>query len=765
MSNFYIYSLKIKEKATEHKSVSVLFCHGTSIDHKKLEQEIKEFYEVHTQTDYFLVIGGEYLKEDLTDIFITKAEETFRFIPKAQKEHLQKHLFLLTFNSKGFLKEINNKNSLTNFYSEIVNVGLKKIFIERGGLIEAPETHHFVFPSGKHCNKFLRTGNTLLYSSEIYFIAFNILKFFDEEHITQIYCDTSSINTLAFSLIELKQRFNSNVKFIPIESFSSYEAFEKQTLKYRDNSLILVSSSTSCNIIERLLKSINTIKRESIIILFYLGSKTVYNENKSQIVCNLTKFENDLFGIEEYKTHSETDCYLCRGGSLPVKVVGDVFLLEKPKVNLITFNKKDAPSYLSDFVEEFITDDEGKNVLKCHYKESSNPDEQYDIYFDMDFVFEKIEINNHHFNKFKEKFWHVTNTFVPANTKFIIPLPDKSSKLFAQKILNKIKDNYKDEQLPKIISQSEIDTIPKEESGAILVVGSTVVLGRNLLYISRALRDYEKCSISYIVGIARTINEDYLGFLKKNLGQGKYGVDTFPFIPLYTIYCENDFKESTWLHELAFNRSFKDYLENDFEKYVSAINFIKSRIAYLEQNENNGLADSIFLPKPNLTEQLSLRKNFAFFNFNGYVGKVSQGDVYFTISTIVNKLRHEENMKHSLRQSEYVRNLIDPSNFERFNDGVIQAAILRAANLRELSYNIDEQVSLKMKLIIDNLIENMTDDNSEALLEFVYAIVSKKLKISGSHRDSLFAKLRILGNKTIEAYLDFYEFRHKQQDS
>lgn len=763
MSNFYIYSLKIKEKVTEHKSVSVLFCHGTTIDNRKLEQEIKEFYETHMQTDYFLVIGGEYLQNEIREIFINQSETTFRFIPKAQKEHLQKQLFLLIFNSKGFLKEINNKNSLSNFYSEIVNVGLKKIFINRGGLIEAPESHHFVFPSGKHCSKFLRTGNILLYSSEIYFIAFNLLKFFDEENITQIYCDTSSINTLAFSLIELKQRFNSKVKFIPIESFSSYEAFEKQTLKYGENSLILVSSSTSCNIVDRLLKSINTIKRENIIILFYLGNKSVFNENRSQIVCNLTKLENDLLGVEEYKTHSEIDCHLCKNGSMPVKVIGDVFLLEKPKVNLITFIKKDAPSYLSDFVEEFITNDEGNNILKCHYKESSNPDEQYDIYFDMDLVFEKIEVDNHHFIKFKEKFRHVTNTFVPANTKYIIPLPDKSSKLFATKILDKMRVKFKDEQLPEIILQNEIDKkISKDEKGSVLVVGSTVVLGRNLLYISRALRDYENCSISYIIGIARTINEDYLGFLKKNLGQGKYGTDTYPFIPLYTIFCENDFKESTWLHELSFNRSFKDFLENNFDKYSNAINFINLRIEYLEQKGENGMATSLFLPLPNLTEELKLRKNFAFFNFDNYVGKVSQGDVYFTISSIINKLRHEENMKHSLRQSEYVRNLIDPSNFERFNDGIIQASILRAANLRELSYNIDDHVSLKMKLIIDNILDNVNDENSEALLEFVYAIVSKKLKMINSHRDSIFLKLYSLNNNIITAYLDFFEFRNTQ---
>lgn len=86
-----------------------------------------------------------------------------------------------------------------------------------------------------------------------------------------------------------------------------------------------------------------------------------------------------------------------------------------------------------------------------------------------------------------------------------------------------------------------------------------------------------------------------------------------------------------------------------------------------------------------------------------------------------------------MRQSVFVRNIIDPGNFSRFNDGIIQASILRAANPEELAYNIDSDLSQEMFNTFETLIKYHTDEQGEALIEFLYSLAIKKMTLKKIH--------------------------------
>src|SRR5690606_43756 len=93
----------------------------------------------------------------------------------------------------------------------IINQGLTNIFISNGGLVESNGiSHHYVFPSGKHSSKFLRTANVLVKKSEIDFIALNTLHQFKGIEIRNIYCDTLSINVIGYSIDHYLKRFDKN---------------------------------------------------------------------------------------------------------------------------------------------------------------------------------------------------------------------------------------------------------------------------------------------------------------------------------------------------------------------------------------------------------------------------------------------------------------------------------------------------------------------------------------------------------------------------
>lgn len=109
---------------------------------------------------------------------------------------------------------------------------------------------------------------------------------------------------------------------------------------------------------------------------------------------------------------------------------------------------------------------------------------------------------------------------------------------------------------------------------------------------------------------------------------------------------------------------------------------------------------------------------------------------------MINNLRHSTNKDRRIIQEEHIRTLLDPINFNRFDDGIIQAAILRAASPNELNYKLDKSHSLTMMNILIKMIDNHEDElSSEGLIEFLLALATKKLKLHDLHLKQITEKI------------------------
>jgi hypothetical protein len=754
MNNFYLYkfSYSKKEKGNDKVvSASIIFCDKETINEDYLKSEIKRFYEQNYQTDEIFVIGSSNIKDRLKQVFIERQDKTFIGIPKKQETHLSDSLFLLTFDKAGKLKCENGRKIPQGFLNNYLNEGLQNIFIKRGGLITSQGAHHFVFPSGKHCDRFLRTGNILLIGSEIYFIAFSLLRHFDEAKHNQIYCDTSSINSVAFALTELKNRFlkPENRKQVSIESFSSYEGLYKNELSYSENAFLIISASTSSNILAYIKNSHRMLDINNIVVLYYLGEQQNYLNIADNVMCNLTQSKSNPNGIAFYPTYKSDNCDHCIKGSYPVEVLGDVFLLEKPKINKVVLKVSDPEKYLSDLLEQFKSIKRNQNVFKVNYKETYNSNFKYEVYINFYEILEGIK--NGFYGDYKKKLDDYINQYVPSNTKYLITLNDIASDKLADYILDKIKANYNQNSLPKKITQDDLPKINNITEGTALVVGSCIANGKNLLFISRALRKFDTLRIVYFIGISRTKNKDYITFLKSNLKQGSYGSESSSFIEIESIFCNNDAQNTTWLTEIQFLKKLIEYTKDEYPNYVG-VKYLSERKKILEKSTGDnerGLANKLFYPrliKGDKQEELNIRKNFAFFNFNTYVDDVSQADIYFTISNILNSLRNSngntDKLDRTLKQTVYIRSILDPANFSRFNDGIIQASILRAAYSEELSYGIDNDVSQEMTNTLETIIKYCDHEQGEALIEFLYAIAIKKMTLAKVHLEKIIKLLK-----------------------
>lgn len=706
------------------KKITVFFVNQENLENKNfVADEIKEFFESHILSDYVMVLVPDYLKAEQLKWFVDDKEDTFKRLPGKSTQYFDDNYFVYSYDKSGgqspILKTLTT--SQESFFKNLFRHGSTVIFKKNGGLVESSMDHHFVFPSKKHCAKFIRTGNVLIHSAEIFFNAYQLLPYFKDRQ--SIYCDTSSINVLPFAVLELKRRFKEFYEFPNVHSFISYEVFESRKTPFSANDLVLISSSTSGNIIDRLLKQ-KLAQEDQIALIYFLGPDDRYAKHEKNIMCNLTWEEKHFnCGVEEFETYpSEEKCQLCDNNSYAITIAGDVFLTVKPKISklLLTSTQKHVPKFLNTFMASYRVDKsvhQDEAIIRAYYKETTDdPDANYETYIDTS----KLYGNKH----FQEKLHRLINKHIPANTVYLIHLPDKSSETLA----GIIKSNTTWNTPPEVLKlDDDLPKYLKDKVGCAVIVASCIVTGKHLLHISRMMRPLGKLNLVYFIGVMGTNNQEYLTTLTNNLTKGRDRSDDRPVIAVETIYCALDKYKTVWARE-------KDFLEKiygDAEEEKPLQKFLKDRLVALRDNkQTTGLTESVFM-KSHTGEVLYLRKNFAFWNFDYEESQIFQSEVFFTINSIINFLENKEiTADGSLQQSNYVRTLLSTENFQRFNDGIIQACLLRASKPEYLAYDLDPDSSRQMATLLESQIEKHNTEHGEALMEFLLAIGMKTLRLS-----------------------------------
>lgn len=742
MKHCYIYNYfkKVDSKSQEIQNHQVIFFPYKNLleNFSDFKIQLRDYFHENTLPNKLYVICFDFNKEEVAEIFKSDSE-LYDYIPKFDHNINDNSLNIISINKKGDIENIVNKINSIEEIKFLYNVGLTKIFTKNGGLIVSQPSNHFVFPSGKHSDRFLRTGNILLSGNEINFIASALVLHFKKEKIESIYSDTSSINSLAYAYINLLKELNEDFKeSVLVESFGSYKMFEKQKFKAKRNSVFLISSSTSGSILDRMVeenKSKN-IDLNDIAILFGL---TIKNHYKNNLICDLTKNDSNTIGIDPIKsfnTKKGENCGFCKKGSKALKVEGDVFLLEKPIVTTVLLKRTDLPVFIRNFSEYYKkSSKESDSIIRCYHKENGYKDKKYDIYIDIPSILKEWDNRTEEKHPYKNIFLKLEKYIlqnIPASLKYIITLPDEGSKELASVIAKVLSDHKIPFDLQNIIGidSKEIKNIDKNQKGTIAVVSSSIVSGRNLLYLSRALRDYEKTYQRIFFNfINRTNKKEQFDFLQSNLGLGEFGLDTHKIFNVETIFCSNESLNTTWHEEYNKMLEFVDFCETnilliEFSKYCD---YRTKELA--ECGQHKGLSDNLFFPSLN-NKKLKIRNGFAFAPFNSgvlhtnFIARAKQSEIYFIISSILNELRN----KDVFHQSEYVRNILDPGNFIRYNDGIIQTCLLRASKTEELDFSLSDDASLQMKAILGDMIIHINDDHAEALNEFFYAIAIRKMK-------------------------------------
>lgn len=600
--------------------------------------------------------------------------------------------------------------------------GLRAIFDTKEIVLKAPAGYAYQKPSGARSEIFLKPDLALRSSAVVGFVALALfVKLFSgrdqqRKELQTIFVDTMAISPVAYGLRELFDLFGAQQPF-NIESFHSYGGFEAVRVPLRGTSLCMISASSSMSLHEQwVTKKSGT--AEEVITLVTLATADKYKDRALLVI------EAPGQGVSSGPAQ------------LSIRIKGETFL---PAQDLSKKILLTDVHHRSDHDVKHFCSFAGEAVFDIFRRPSTGNSKPRALYVDGSRLIQLVPFGEW----LDERLLHL----VKAATRVIVYQSDKESKLLAERI-NAACEKILNRKDIKIISAAKLPGTKLASAAGVIVCAAVIGKGSRLLEISRTLRDKHSGPRLYVIGyqVSETMAE--LSSIDSNLRHSKtvaYEVAKFGQAAIGT----------------QLGASFAAEVDAYYpqSKNLRALpKPIWGRGEVL--GTTNQLNRQTLLPHgAQLDGQLSLRAGFAYWP-KSYTPQPCQPELLATIAVLLQRARESKALvdEKRLASGSFQHVVLAPENFTRFNDGLIQAALLRCAYPSELDYRDDQSASDFMKALILRSLDRATQESGEAILEFLLAMRQKRLMLMESHvaeiakAVAISTKKRSLLNKAI-AYI------------
>jgi hypothetical protein len=592
------------------------------------------------------------------------------------------------------------------------------IFTESKCMQVAPPGVHYSKTSKAHSASFIRASNALVKSRHTLTLAYWLLPFVGQPA-RRILVDTSAIASLVYAACQVAVETGMRPAMPTIDSFQSYEGLSDADLEDVENTLFVISASTSGNLARRAFA--RGVERQRLCTLYLLSRE----QADQDAVCQLRKHNHNPDGLELLESWPESQCPLCRNGSAAIQIGGDLFLTALPETDSVLLVKR----HLLDQQRDIISLFSGLGVFRVHRRIG---DRTAEISVDLAPAFEDAEVSAN-VMEFREDWKHLLRRYVPANlTHIVYPTYPYAHELARD--VAKFVSEYVLSQ-PELTSGIELFETATHSDGCAIVTTPCVHNPNEIMGINRDLRTtIPGGTVTYLIPLLRAQSEAQAKGMISNITFGDRGAGTFSHHSLFTLYLPEDRDLNPWDRELDCIKVLIDWLESQ-EEVVPAQ--LLARRTYLYEVTATGIVNTLFWPDG--TEQaLTIRSNFVLLPTEDGRRSLSQADIFVVVSALLNNLRLME-QGDTLRSSQYQHRILAPGNFVRFNDGVIQAALLRAARGSELNYVATDtgRHSAEMADHIEEMTRKASAQEGEALTEFILAIATGTLRLAEKDLESI----------------------------
>ena len=598
-----------------------------------------------------------------------------------------------------------------------------------GAFVEGTPAYHFQNPSKRHTEHFIRLSNILVRGAEISFIGFCVLPFINRDA-RFAYLDTPSLYAIIASINEQIVSFNSGRTPLLADNFRSYEGLHKYDFQRIRDSLVIISASSSGSLANDLVKE-KGFQLEQVIHVLSLARP----ENGLKIVCDL-RADDDLnpSGYRyERSDNKEGNCRLCDAGSTAISLQGDQFDIAGPQPEPLLILKDHLPKGLEETLARLV----GYRVLQVGL---GRPQQRQPRQFHID----PAQLLSS--DKFDERLEYLLHSYVPARVRCVISLNKNSDEL--AKRIAKTAENPSN--TPTIYTREKLDDVKSDSIEPVIIAASAIESGRSLLDVSRDLRNIcPNAPLLYFVGVEKTTAEQRRDSLSRTLIQCDAHTK-HDFVSVDKIILPTSFDAHPWAFELKL-------LQNiEFRRHIapSVLPVIDARVEALMQT-SVALVDNLFVPVDS-GSPLQLQSGFAFWPAALTENRLkTQADIFFTIASVLQQLRANSSKLGApcLRSDWFRQSLIAPTNFGRYNDGIIQASLLRAARGGELNYAASRDASREMTRIISRIISSATKPRGEGAVEFLLALATQRMTLAAEDLHSL-AQLKDSAPPIVSSMID-----------
>ncbi len=603
-----------------------------------------------------------------------------------------------------------DKEQLSFASDRIFSAGLQTLFSAHHVLVSAPPGFTFVKPSGERSTQFLRAEDALNEIENVQFLSLALMSKVKKREaelkspIEVIYIDSMAIASVAYALRDLYCTL-FKVPSPRVVSFHSHNGFKDVDFPQLGTSLCIISASSSMRL-QKLWLEKTCCHPAEVVTLLTMSSA----ENASDALFAIPNGCADI-GL----TDGLRDIRMSGERFAPEEVLPKKILLRRK----IHFVNEDA-----NHCSELFT---GGAALTVQGRGPIPTSKVRPIFID------GAALAAH--ERFKVFLLRVLEQNVPASTKAIVHQEDASSLAIAQYCASELQRiTGAAAQLP-LISQSQIDQAEQEihKTGALLIIAAVVGRGTKLLSISRDLRPKHTGARVYIIGTQISETNAQAVTLRRNLEfsatQSSILIFTFASVAIGASLPVAYRAEADAIAKL---------------RLESVDAGVSGRLALVSGTPNGVTADAVLPSGTNLETKQSLRPDFAFWNFKYDANLQNTPAVLLTVAAILQNARESATMQnvYRLRTEAFQQVVLDPENFGRYNDGVIQAAILRAALPGELDYSSEVESSKFMLDLLTKIFLQSALPQGEAAADFALSYYLGRLKLTREHSNELIEQVK-----------------------
>ncbi|RYH63465.1 MAG: hypothetical protein EON54_08250 [Alcaligenaceae bacterium] len=602
----------------------------------------------------------------------------------------------------------------------VLQSGLALLVKKNSAYQIAPPGHVFSHPSGKKSKNFFLASELLRDEIDVYFVAMCICAqvWSTVNKASKIYIDTMGIYPIAKALesVLICCGRDPNRSF-EIENFHSHRGFDAFQPVDHELDIALISASTSGGLAKKLHEDKQFRPRNIITLL-----DTQRQERVGWII-----HSNDDYAAENNSTLES----VAEQQETPIELAGEYFVAQGKRPRELTLTIKHAPASLQPILDSFHKE---KNCVLNGIRE------------------DKLSIDVLSFNAqeivaceiFVKWLTKDVKFRTPASVSHIIFAGDVASQTMATRCVEAL--NSLLGKKVKILSASELSTLVDEDVTGVLVCSAIVGNGHLLRIIARELREVApSASRHFAIALALPDSRESWDRLKQFLTQS--GEPSKP----YLLSCWRQLAvgrkhpEDSWARYSALMQKL------DHASYRSTSGWPKETIenSLVAASALIEVARGSFLPASN-GMALRLTDGFVYWKAKGVdLSEINHEAVsYLAISSTVQNAREFDNANQRLKSTLHEAVILDPENFLRFNDGVLQAALLRSTYSYEVNYSMNLSASQSMREIMEKIFLNNESKYGEAALEFGVALASGHIQLTKKDSEELFRRVGILGSKT-----------------